>query len=35
LRDSPTKIVAPEGKRDALVFDNGHDKAVPGFGIRK
>ena len=25
----------PAGKRDVLVFDNGHDKAVRGFGIRK
>jgi len=24
------KIVVPNGKRDVLVFDNGHDKAVRG-----
>src|SRR5262245_5265694 len=29
------KIVVPDGKRDVLVFDNGHQDAVRGFGIRK
>ena len=29
------EIVVPAGKRDVLVFDNGHDDAVKGFGIRK
>jgi hypothetical protein len=28
-------IEVPAGKRDVLVFDNGHDDAVRGFGIRK
>ena len=29
------RIVVPAGKRDVLVFDDGHKDAVPGFGIRK
>jgi integrase len=29
------RIKVPDGARDVLVFDNGHDKAVRGFGIRK
>jgi integrase len=28
-------IVVPAGKRDVMVFDDGHKDAVPGFGIRK
>ena len=26
--------VVPAGKRDVLIFDNGHDRAVRGFGVR-
>jgi len=28
-------MTVPAGARDVLVFDNDHDKAVRGFGIRK
>src|SRR5262245_29100153 len=28
------RLLVPPGKRDMLVFDNGHPDAVPGFGLR-
>lgn len=28
-------LKVPTGKRDVLVFDDGHKDAVPGFGVRK
>ena len=34
VRTAIAEAIIPAGKRDVLLFDGGHKKAIPGFGIR-
>jgi integrase len=34
VKTAIAEAIIPAGKRDVLLFDGGHKKAIPGFGIR-